>query len=616
MRLSNKWKKRLTLWRRRWRDFYRSFKIKYKGIEVELYDINKKVEPYFRYLSVLLLLLAGLSLVLSVGFELTPTYELWNETLEISVIIGFIVLYVGRLILTTEKIELIKYRIFETILFLLIAFMGFYYLVGKTGGMEHLLGANTPYRVLITVTKISLVLIILVKFIQVTPTLLRLQKHPARLLTLSFLGIILLGAFMLMLPRATVDGQGLSFINALFTSTSAVCVTGLIVVDTATHFTLLGQIIIVVLIQLGGIGIVTFATFFALFITNGLGMGQMNFLRDIVNESRATETLSTIRRIIGLTLTIEFLGALVYFFSWQDLLPDVRQRMWFSIFHAVSAFCNAGFSLFTNSLADQANALNWGVNLTTVILIVMGGLGFTTLWELFRGNAARRVRSRKLSVHSKLVLISTTILIVVGTLLVLGLEWDNTLKGYSTVNKVMISLFQSVTTRTAGFNTIDIGALGISTTIVMMLLMAIGASPASTGGGIKTTTISVLVLSVIANVKGHDRIEFSQKTIPDTIVFKAITAFMLAALSLFLSTLLLTITENLPFTDLLFEEISAYATVGLSRGITAQLSEWGKLIIIVSMFIGRVGSLTLAAAFAKQVEKQNYRYPSESVMVA
>jgi potassium uptake TrkH family protein len=479
-----------------------------------------------------------------------------------------------------------------------------------------LLGAQHTFPALVVLTKIYLVMVVVAKFIQATPILISLQRHPAQIIVGSFITIILFGALLLMMPRATVDGQGLSFINALFTSTSAVCVTGLIVVDTATHFTILGQTIILILIQLGGIGIITFATLFALFMSRGLGMGQMNFLKDIVSENRAQETFATIKRIIGLTLLVETLGVVGYYLSWTEMFPSPTARLYHSVFHAVSAFCNAGFSTFSNSLADQGNALNLGVNITTMIMVVVGGLGFTTIWELVRGNPKRKMRHRQLSLHARLVLYVTGGLIILGAVAFLTLEWTHTLQDYTLGEKVMVGFFQSITTRTAGFNSVDIGALDMSTTVIFLTLMAIGASPASTGGGIKTTTIAVLVLSVISTARGHDRVEFAKKTIPRSTIFTALTAFTLAAISLFIFTLLLTITENLPFLDLLFEEFSAFATVGLSRGITSELSGMGRLIVTVSMFIGRVGSVTLALAFAKKVDKRRYKYPKESVIVA
>ena len=619
MELPRNWKKlyiRLLVWGRQ---FYKKYRNDFKDVEVELYDLNKKLSPYFRGLSIFLMIAALASLIFSLGFELPEHYRRLNEYVEIIIVLGFVTLFVSRVLFTSQRAKLIKSHILEAILFAsLISFSGLY-LLGIDSIITlfgSLLGIQETLPTLIAMTKVYLVLLVAGKVIQATPILISLQRHPAQVIVISFMTIILFGALLLMMPRATVDGEGLSFINALFTSTSAVCVTGLIVVDTATHFTTVGQSIILILIQLGGIGIITFATLFALFMSRGLGMGQRIFLKDVVSEDRAEETFATIKRIISLTLFVEAVGAIGYYVSWSSMFPDPGTRLYHSVFHAVSAFCNAGFSTFTASLAGQGNVLNLGVNITTMLLIITGGLGFTTIWELLRGNPRRKLRNRQLSLHAKLVLTATALLIILGAAAFLTLEWDQTLKGYETGEKVLISMFQSITTRTAGFNSVDIGALDMSTTVIFLTLMAIGASPASTGGGIKTTTISVLVLSVIATVRGHDRVEVAKKTIPRSTIFTALTAFTLAAISLFVFTFLLTLTEDLPFLDLLFEEFSAFATVGLSRGITSELSTAGRLIVTVSMFIGRVGSVTLALAFAKQVDKRRYKYPQESVIVA
>lgn len=619
MHLPKDWKKIYITLVVRGRQLYKKYRNQFKDVEVELYDLDLKLRPYFRGLGVFLMILALVSLISSLGFKLSDEYNRLVEYMDAIIVVGFSVLFVSRMLFTSQRGDLIKSHILEAILFVLLISVTLLYLLGLDSIVTFLgglLGIQHAFPALVALTKIYLVLLVVAKFIQATPILLSLQRHPAQIIVTSFLTIIFIGAFLLMMPRATVDGQGLSFINALFTSTSAVCVTGLIVVDTATKFTVLGQVVIMILIELGGIGIITFATLFALFVSNGLGVGQMMFLKDVLSEDRAQETFAMIKRIIGMTLFIETLGVMGYYFSWANVFPDPGTRLYHSIFHSISAFCNAGFSTFTANLAGEGSQLNVGVNITTMLMIIFGGLGFTTIWELVRGNPRRQIRNRKLSVHARLVLIVTALLIVGGAASFAFLEWNNVLAGYSFGNKMLISFLQSVSTRTAGFNTINIGAMHASTTVVFLTLMAIGASPASTGGGIKTTTIAVIWLSVIATVRGHDRVEFAKKTIPTSTIFTALTAFTLAAICLFVFTLLLTITEHLPFLDLLFEEFSAFATCGLSRGITANLSYWGKLIVTISMFIGRVGSVTLALAFAKRIDKRQYKYPKESVIVA
>ncbi|SMO86742.1 Trk-type K+ transport system, membrane component [Gracilimonas mengyeensis] len=360
----------------------------------------------------------------------------------------------------------------------------------------------------------------------------------------------------------------------------------------------------------------TIATLFALYVSSGLGVGQMSMLKETIGETRTSETFRTIKKIVGITLTVEAIGVLGYYLSWGHMFDDNGTRLFYSVFHAVSAFCNAGFSVFSNSLADEANVLNYGVNITTMFLIVIGGLGFTTFWELIKGNPERKIRTWQFSLHTRIVLIATVVLIVGGTVAFLALEWDGVLAGYATSDKVLISMFQSITTRTAGFNTVDIGSLGVSTVLVFLGLMVIGASPASTAGGMKTTTVSVMLIAVWSTITGKNKVEFAKRTIAKDTVLTAMSVFVLVAACLFIFTFALTLTENLPFMDLLFEEFSAFATVGLSRGITPALTDAGKGIIILSMFIGRVGIVTLALAFAKSRKSTKYTYPTESVIVA
>lgn len=619
MKLPEQWKRAYFSFLVWLKIFRKQFRNRFQDVEVELYDLNKVVEPFIHGFNSILVLLAIASLIAAEGFPLEEPYRRWNNYLELTIIFGFILSFFLRIFLTSKRIHLIHNRVFETLLIVSLSIIGLSYLVGGESFVtyvESLFGVKNIWPVLTLVTKIYLILLIIERGLRAAPIILSLKRKPTQVVAGSFLSVIAFGTVLLMTPSATVDGLGLNFIDALFTSTSAVCVTGLIVVDTATHLTLYGQIVVLVLIQIGGLGLLTIATLFALYVSSGLGVGQMNLLKGSIGETRTSETFQTIRRIVGITLLIEVVGAVGYYLSWHDLFDDNSTRLFFSIFHAVSAFCNAGFSVFTNSLADQVNALNYGINITTMILIITGGLGFTTLWEILKGNPHHRLRNWQFSIHTKLVLYATGFLITAGTVAILVLEWNGVLAGYQTSDKIMLSLFQSITTRTAGFNTLDIGSLGISTTLIFLTLMIIGASPASTAGGLKTTTVSVLLLAVWSTITGKKDVEFAKKKISRDTVFTAMTVFVLVAVCLFFFTFLLTITEDQPFIDLLFEQFSAFATVGLSRGITGELTTAGKSIIIVSMFIGRVGIVTLALAFAKRRTASKYQYPSESVIVA
>ncbi len=616
MKIPHNWRQKWVRLLRRWRDFKKRANLFFHYVQDDIYEIDKVAHPYLRGFSALLILLVIASLLIPLGFELTPEMEQLNYQIEGWLLFGFVLNFLLRLVLTSSRKEYLQKRWFEGILsglsvLILIDFVAAVAIVESLFFM-----AADPETFFLQFLKGYLLLIVIIKFLQYLPELLEDQKNTGRFLVYSFLSLIAAGTLLLMLPGATQDGQGLVFIDALFTSTSAVCVTGLIVVDTATHFTLFGELIIMTLIQLGGIGIITFATFLFLFISGGLGVGQMNTIKDMVAEKNTSLVTATLKKVVGFTFLVEAIAVVAYYLSWDIQFSSQGQRFLFSVFHAISAFCNAGFSLFTNSLADAHNATNWGINITTMVLIVLGGLGFTVIWETIQRKSERKIWRRRLSVHTRVVLVTTAILIVAGTVLVLALEWNNTLAGHSTIDKFLLSLFQSITTRTAGFNTVDTGAMGIPVILGMLILMLIGGSPASTAGGIKTTTFAVLVRSMTMTIRGNNRMELFKRTVPNSIIFRAVTVILLAGSCISISTILLTIVEDHAFLDLLFEEVSAFATVGLSRGITGDLTSWGKAIIIVSMFVGRVGILTFMAAFASRADNRKYRYPEESIMVS
>lgn len=616
MKVPFRWKQWWVRFLRFWQEFKKKANLKYHFLQDELYEIDRVAFPYLRLVSIVLSLLVIASLLIPIGFELTPELERINRGIETWILIGFAFNYLLRLALTSDRTQYLKKRWVEGLVTISSLLLLVEITIADIGLLRALAVEGQAEELFLLLLKGYLLLIVAIKVLQYLPELLSRQKNTARFLVYSFLSLIAAGTFMLMLPGATQNGEGLVFIDALFTSTSAVCVTGLIVVDTATHFTLFGELVILTLIQLGGIGIITFATFLFLYISGGLGAGQLNTVKDMVGERNASVVSTTLKRIVGVTFAFEALGIVGYYFSWTIEFPSHGQRILFSVFHAVSAFCNAGFSLFTNSLADVQNATNMGVNFTTMILIVLGGLGFTVIWELIRFKNPQSRWRKRLTIHTRTVLVTSVILIVTGMLFLLAMEWNNTLSGYSFGNKLMLSLFQSITTRTAGFNTLDTGAIGISATLVMMILMVIGGSPASTAGGIKTTTFAVLMRSITMTIKGYGKMILFKRTVPSSIIFRAVTVLLLASACIGVSTILLTIVEDHAFLDLLFEEISAFATVGLSRGITGDLTSWGKFIIVVSMFLGRVGILTFMVAFAEKVDTKKYEYPEENIMVS
>ncbi len=457
----------------------------------------------------------------------------------------------------------------------------------------------------------------------------RSTLNPAQLFILSFLTIIFLGALLLMLPNAT--HSGISFLDALFTSTSAVCVTGLIVVDTATYFTDFGKVIIMGLIQVGGLGILTFASYFSYFFKGGSSFESQLMMSDVNNTKQIGEVFNTLKKIILITFLIEFTGALFIYFQLDSaLLPSFYERVFFSAFHAISAFCNAGFSTLTNGMYEFGYQFNYSLHLILIGLFVFGGLGFPIIvnvigyFKYFIRNTFLSISNRTklqykpwvLNINSRITLITTLSLTVIGTLLFFITEYNNSLVEHDGFGKFVTAFFGATTPRTAGFNTIDMTSMNVSTILITILLMFIGASPASTGGGIKTSTFAVATMNFISLAKGKTKIEVFRREIADISVRRAFATISLSLIVIGFGILGMVYFD--PYTDLLsiaFECFSAFSTVGLSVGITAGLSAGSKIILIAIMFIGRVSMLTVLIAIIRKVKHVNYRYPSEDITI-
>ncbi|MBI4161525.1 MAG: hypothetical protein HY509_03665 [Acidobacteria bacterium] len=447
--------------------------------------------------------------------------------------------------------------------------------------------------------------------------LLLFQARPTRILALSFLGTILLGTLLLMLPAATADGRGAPPITALFTSASAVCVTGLAVVDTGTYFSRFGQAVILGLIQVGGWGIMTLSAAVALLAGHRLGLRTRAVMQNLFEAANVEGLFRILRFLFLITLAIEAIGAGILFLRWREILPDPGRRIYFSVFHSVSAFCNAGFSLFSDNLAGPAGADPF-VLLDVSGLIILGGIGFTTInsflsREIFRRGLGDAVRH--LTTQTRIVLVVSGLLLVLGTLLIFFFEFDRTLETMPAGEKLLTAFFQSVTPRTAGFHRVDTAQLAPATAWVTMILMFIGAAPGSTGGGIKVTTLGVLALSVKAMLQGREDVEVRGRTIPKTTVYRAVAVTVISATAVGGFLLLLLATQAEPFDALLFEAVSAFANVGLSLGITPDLDTLGQGLLVLLMYVGRIGPLTLTLAIGEQLHPAAYRYPEARLLV-
>lgn len=441
--------------------------------------------------------------------------------------------------------------------------------------------------------------------------------NPAQLMVLTFLGAIYVGTVLLMLPAATASGQQAGLVDAFFTATSATCVTGLIVVDTATHFSRFGQLVILGLIQTGGLGIMTFSVSLALLAGREVRLKQQAAMQDIMDQERLAGIRRLVLFIVGLTALAEAVGACVLFFAWTDLVPEAGPRLYHACFHAVSAFCNAGFSTFSDSLVRfRAHA---ATNITVCLLIVCGGLGFSVFRDLGRfGRERWRTRGRrhlKLSVQTQLALGTSLLLIGLGAATLTVFEARESFQGLSMAERGWSAFFQSVSTRTAGFNTCDIGALSSATLVLMMVLMFIGASPGSTGGGVKTTTVAVISYAVRANLTRRQHVEVCGRTLPWEVLQKAITVLALSLATVGVFAVALLYTESQPIGDILFETVSAFGTVGLSTGITPELTMPGRILVALLMFVGRLGPLTIAYSLVRFRRPARYRYAEERVMI-
>lgn len=444
--------------------------------------------------------------------------------------------------------------------------------------------------------------------------------YPAILIVSTFATIILLGALFLSFPQSSANGASIAAIDALFTATSAVCVTGLIVLDTATDFSTFGHIVILALIQIGGLGIMVLSTFGTLLIGGKLGLRGERALGEMLDLSDPRAAYRLTRFIVVSTLSIEAVGAacLSYSFWRHGLAP--QDAVWHGVFHAVSAFCNAGFALQSDSLILFQNAPFPLMVVAT--LIVFGSFGFPVLaggwqWLGHRVRIWRKLensRHIRISVQSKIAIVMTVGLLVLGTLLFVALEWNNSLAGMGVADHIFNAIFQSATLRTAGFNSVDFTQLHTASLLFMLAMMFIGASPGGTGGGIKTTTFAVLLASVRAITKGRPRIILFDRRIAHDIVYRSIAITLATAAVVGVAVFLLLLIEPMSFDAILFEVTSAVATVGLSVGITPQLSSAGRFIIIFVMFTGRIGPLTLALLIGNK-KPDPVEYPSERIMV-
>ena len=439
------------------------------------------------------------------------------------------------------------------------------------------------------------------------------------MIMLSFLVVILVGSLLLSLPISSASGNAVPYLDALFTATTATCVTGLVTLPTVTTWSVFGHVIILVLIQVGGLGVITIMSAFMILLQKRMGLNSRLLLQDAFNLNSISGIIRFVKRVLLGTFLVEGIGALLYMIVF---VPEYGLRgIWISVFTSISAFCNAGIDIIAeNSLCNYAT--NPLINAVTSLLIIFGGIGYIVWWDVTgygKSTAVKKYRGfRNLSLHSKIAIVTTLILIFGGGILILLFEYDNplTIGNLSIFDKIQVSLFQSISTRTAGFATVPQQDLTNASSILCLLLMFIGGSPVGTAGGIKTVTVAVLVVSAIATIQNKQDVSMFNRNIPKQMVNKAVAVTLMSFSIMLTSTILLSAVSDADALDILFETVSATGTVGLTRDLTPHLNSAGKMIIIGTMYLGRVGPISLALALNSGKKHQNIiKNPTEEISV-
>ncbi len=598
-----------------------------------LYFAKKSIEKFNKYIDVIINIIIGCCSIAGIilgaylfGFDVEYFYK-------VKVIFLFrIFLYVFCLIF---PIRFIFHRIGKekqgmgnmrwTIIFIL-AFV-FLMDIGFLKNMGILYASQQVQNIILTA---AILIISIVEISQGAVRIMTRMVNPMAIFVWSFFFIIIVGAILLSFPNSTYQEGNLSVVDALFVSTSATCVTGLCPVNFTTTFTLYGQIVVLCLIQIGGLGVVTLTSFFALSLMGALPFNSSLMIKDLISENSSNNISSLVIRIIGTTLTIEAIGAVFIYMTTRDYLLGTHiELIYFSIFHSISAFCNAGFSINDGGLCTPNLIVNNSFYYIISFLIILGGIGFPVYQNLFKvigirlRNLLKRISRKRVKryvhqwdLNSIIVLRMTSFLLIAGTAYFLIFEWNGLLSGLSIDNKISQAFFNSVLPRTAGFTSQDITSLTPLTFIVIILLMWIGGAPQSTAGGIKVTTFTILLRNAICQIRGLGRVEINKNEVSNISVQRALAMVVLNVSVIFCAYIALLFTDpHIEANRLLFEVFSAIGTVGSSMNVTPELSNTGKSIITAVMFIGRIGIITILASFIKQRKNLNYRYPSGYILI-
>ncbi|HEX37795.1 MAG TPA: hypothetical protein ENG70_02920 [Candidatus Cloacimonetes bacterium] len=561
-------------------------------------------KEYWRFFEILMFPIAIVLGFFVIYQQFHPEYISQFESYSRILLFYFALLNIFKIIYNQGNIQYIK-KIFIDLCAVVISFIFFQNLI--------------IFQVYIVLRQIIILIDMLASTKPAVNLFSRFRNHPSKVILISFAFIILLGTTFLTLPLASSSGESIGLIDAAFTATSATCVTGLIVLDTGKDFSTFGHVIILILMQIGGLGIMTFSTALIMLFGKQISLQGQSLLQGVLGEATKDSIIKLLKAIIVTTLIFELIGGMVLYlkFHAHPFFEGFSNLQIFghSLFHSVSAFCNAGFCLYPDSFMKFQGS--WIVNVVIMSLIIMGGIGFTVMLDVYK-NVIRRKHIRFLSLHSKIVIVTTLILIIIGSILIFTFEYKTEFQQLPLKNGVLASTFQSVTTRTAGFNTMDISKISFATVLLMIVLMFIGASPGSTGGGIKTTSFAILALSVWSIIRRREDVEVFHRSIAPDVQKKVISLVMISASILVTLILVLFISEakqDFKFEQIIFEAFSAFGTVGLSMGITPLLTSIGKLAIIALMYLGRVGPLTIAFALSEKKIRAHYHYTHENIAI-
>ena len=603
-----------------------NFRQKYESLK----RMRKRVLNVAGYAFFLLSLLSFILMIYDLGFKYDAQTETVIHHLNSYLLIVFFVALLNRfLAIVIWKAREGKSRLTETVvlLFFVVALSMRFFMRA-----EHF--AAIPWISFFNGSAFTYMVFVYVFLLEVSRRTFKIYHSrfsPALLFIYSFLILIFSGSGLLLLPKATYQGIGVE--DALFTATSAVCITGLSVVDVASEFTPFGKKILLMLFQLGGLGVMTFTSFFALLFQRTSSFQNQLFMQNLVNEDKIGQTFRTLIKIVSLTLIVEAFGVGFIYFSLDPATfkGDTGEQLWFALFHAISAFCNAGFSLFSEGLYDIRLRHNYNLQLVLASLVILGGLGFPIIFNLYKFfkkellnlyyRMFRKHRyqhtPRLLELNSRIVLATSAFLLVIGTVLFAITEYNNALVEHTGYGKVVTSFFGSVTTRSAGFSTVNMATLAPTTILFYLLLMWIGASPASMGGGIKVTTFAVAFLNILSIAKGRDRLEIMNREIPNESLKRAFGVMFLSFMIIGTDVFLIMLFD--PGHDLIrvaFEVFSAFGTVGLSLDLTPNLNSFSKAIIMLTMFLGRVGIITFVIGFVTSQQTKRYQYPAENIIIS